>query len=90
MHNMPHTAAAKAKMSAARRGKPALWKRRPTREVNGELLYRCGRCEGFFPKAAFHPNRRTVLGIKTECKPCHNACNIASRDPANKRSKAVL
>lgn len=90
MHNVPHTEEAKAKMRAARLGKPAPWKHRPTLEVDGALHYRCGRCHGFFPKAMFHPNRRTVLGIKTECKPCHNACNVASRDKVNKRTKAVL
>lgn len=89
-HNVPHTAEAKAKMSAARKGKPALWKRRPSKDVDGALHYRCSDCERFLPKEGFHANNRTVLGIKTQCKACHNACNVRSRDKGNKRLKAVV
>ena len=89
MHNRPHTDAAKAKMSAATRGKPRPWKHRPTKVVDGVLRYRCGSCEGFFPKEGFHRDSRTLLGIKTQCKGCHNATNVRSRDKSNKREKAV-
>ena len=37
MHNRPHTDAAKAKMSAATKGKPRPWKHRPTKVVADEL-----------------------------------------------------
>ena len=40
MHNRPHTDAAKAKMSAATKGKPRPWKHRPTKVVDGVLRYR--------------------------------------------------
>ena len=89
MHNRPHTAAAKAKMSVATKGKPRPWKHRPTRVVDGVLCYRCGSCEVFFPKEDFHRDTRTLLGIKTQCKGCHNATNVRSRDKSNKREKAV-
>lgn len=89
MHNRPHTDAAKAKMSAAHKGKPRPWKHRPTQEVDGVLLYRCSSCEQFLPKEDFHRDGRTLLGIKTQCKGCHNATNLRSRDKANKRVKAV-
>lgn len=89
-HCQPHTDAAKAKMRAAHLGKPAPWKQRPQIQVAGVTHYRCARCGGFFPKEGFHTNKRTVLGIKTECKPCHNATSIASRDPENKRAKGVI
>lgn len=88
-HNVPHTAEAKAKMSAAHKGKPAPWKRRQTKEVDGVLHYRCSDCQQFLPMEGFHANKRTVLGIKTQCKSCHNACNVRSRDKVNKRMKAV-
>lgn len=89
MHNIPHTAAARAKMSAAHKGKPRPWKHRPTKQVDGVLLYRCSDCGSFLPREGFHRNSRTLLGIKTQCKACHNACNIRSRDKKNKRMKAV-
>jgi 5-methylcytosine-specific restriction endonuclease McrA len=76
-------------MSATRKGKPAPWKHRPTKEVNGVLHYRCSDCQQFLPREGFHANKRTVLGIKTQCKACHNACSLRSRDKDNKRLKAV-
>lgn len=89
-HCIPHTPEAKAKMSAARKGKAAPWKHRETRDVDGEVHYRCGRCSGFFPRSGFHANRRTLLGIKSECKPCHTATTVRSRDPVKKRAAGVL
>jgi hypothetical protein len=79
-HCVPHTAEAKAKMSAARKGKPAPWKHRASRVVNGVLHYQCGRCREFFPRDDFYANKRTVLGIKSECRKCHTATTIKSRD----------
>jgi len=79
-HCVPHTAAAKAKMSAARVGKPAPWKHRPTIERDGVTLYRCGSCAAFLPRGDYYANKRTLLGIKSQCKKCHCATTIASRD----------
>lgn len=88
-HCVPHTEAAKAKMSAARLGKPALWKRRPSKVVDGVTLYRCGRCREFFPKEGFPTRKTTILGIACDCRGCHSAIAIASRTPevtrANRR-----
>lgn len=89
MHNIPHTAAAKAKMSAAHKGKPQPWKHRQTKEVDGALLYRCSDCGSFLPREGFHHDSRTLLGIKTQCKVFHNACSVRSRNKDNKRTKAV-
>jgi hypothetical protein len=85
MHNKPHTEEAKAKMRTARLGKPATWKHRQTKEVDGTTLYRCGRCAEFFPAGGFYKDNRTLLGLKSECKKCHSATNIASRDLNNAR-----
>lgn len=89
MHNRPHTDAAKAKMSAATKGKPRPWKHRPTQVIDGVMHYRCGSCKRFFQKEDFHRDKRTMLGIKTQCKGCHNATSVRSRDKSNKREKAV-
>jgi 5-methylcytosine-specific restriction endonuclease McrA len=85
-HCMPHTEEAKAKMRAAHIGKPAPWKHRPSKEVDGILLYRCGRCGEFLPKDCFHKSKRSSLGIKSESKPCHSAVSIATRDPETTRA----
>lgn len=79
-HCVPHTEEAKAKMCAARLGKSAPWKQRETQEVDGQVRFRCGRCGSFFPKEGFYKNTRTAVGIKSECKACHGATNIASRN----------
>lgn len=85
MHNKPHSEDAKAKMSAARQGKPNFANRRETREVDGVTLYKCGRCGDFYPKDGFYRNNRTVLGIKNECRACHNRTSIRSRNIDAKR-----
>lgn len=85
MHNMPHTTAARAKMSASHAGKARPW-RRATQILEGVPHYRCGRCEGFFPRSLFHKSNRTSLGIKSDCKPCHAATALATRDPVLARA----
>ena len=87
---IPHTDEAKRKMSLSHRGKPRPWKHRPAKLVDGVLHYRCGSCKNFFQKEDFHRDTRTLLGIKTQCKGCHNATSVRSRDKSNKREKAVV
>lgn len=84
-HCIPHTAEARAKMSAARKGRPQFWNRRQTAERNGETLYRCGTCKTFLPRNSFHENKRTLLGIKSQCRRCHGRSSASSRDPHNQR-----
>lgn len=85
-HCMPHTDEAKAKMRASHLGKPAPWRHRQSKEIDGIMLYRCGSCGGFFPVEGFHKSKRTSLGIKSDCKPCHSAISIASRDQETTRA----
>lgn len=93
-HCVPHTEVAKAKMSAARLGKPAPWKCRPTKEEEGVTLYHCGRCRDFFPKEGFPARKGTMMGIGSNCRKCHSAIAIASRTPevvraSRRRSEAT-
>lgn len=46
----------------------------------------CRRCG--FPKLAaeFYRDKRASDGLKTECKSCHSAVNVATRDPEKKRA----
>jgi hypothetical protein len=85
MHNMPHTEETKLKISMALRGVPCPHNRRATIDVDGETLYRCGRCGEFKPYSDFYKNKRGVLGITYSCKKCHNATSIATRDKERAR-----
>lgn len=60
--------------------------RRETRIESGGTKYRCGRCNEFFPFDGFYKNSRTLLGIKSECKGCHVATSISSRNADLARS----
>lgn len=80
MHNMPHTEEAKAKMRVAHLGKPSPWKHRETRLVDGVEMFRCGACGQFFPREGFYADKRTLLGLKSQCKKCHTRTSIESRD----------
>ena len=86
-HCKPHTAEAKAKISASRKGKPHPHRRRRMVVVDGVERWSCGRCQEFFPRDSFHKNKRTLLGLTSECKRCHNRTSILSRDKDNRRVK---
>jgi hypothetical protein len=85
MHNIPHTKEAKKKMSEAHKGKPAIWRRRPSKVINGIEIFRCGRCKKYFPREGFYHNKRTILGLTHECRKCHTKTAIASRDKIKAR-----
>jgi len=87
-HCMPHTDAAKAKMRLAHLGTTAPWKHRPSKMVAGVLMYRCGRCGAFLSKELFHKDKRTSLGIKSDCKSCHSKVSIATRNPVLTRARS--
>ena len=80
MHNKPHTEEARAKMSKSHTGVPLHHMRRPSKLIDGIEHYRCSRCEKFLPKWAFYKNKRTILGITSECKACHCKTAYRSRD----------
>lgn len=80
MHDKPHSEAAKKKMSDARKGIPNYARRRETVIVDGETLYKCGRCGEFKPYDGFYKDKRTILGITSQCRKCHGQTNIRSRN----------
>lgn len=90
MHNKPHTAEARRKMSEARTGRPNLSRRRPTIEVDSVVHYRCAKCCQFLPFEMFYKTKRTLLGIKSECRACHIETSIASRDKDRHRENRKL
>lgn len=85
MHNKPHTEESKLKMSVAHTGIPNFARRRETVEKDGVTLYKCGKCGEFKPYDEFYKNKRTILGITSECKKCHCATSLQSRDRENAR-----
>jgi ribosomal protein S27AE len=80
MHNTPHTDEAKKKMSLARRGVPVPAKRRQAILIEGIEHYQCSTCHELKPKSDYYGNTRSPLGIKSECKKCHCATSIRTRD----------
>lgn len=85
MHNKPHTDLAKKKMSSTRTGVPLLHKRRESKIENGVELFICSTCKNFFSKEDFYKNKRTILGITSECKKCFSATSIRTRSIENSR-----
>jgi 5-methylcytosine-specific restriction endonuclease McrA len=82
-HCKPHNEEAKRKISQAKRGKALVKKRRPMKVAGGVEHWRCGRCKDFFPVEGFYRNKRTVLGITSDCRSCHGSVSISSRDRKN-------
>lgn len=80
MHNNPHSKKSKEKMSESHKGKPNYSRRRETRFENGVILYRCGKCGNFKPYEDFYKNKRTILGITSECKKCHCETSVSTRN----------
>lgn len=85
-HLTSHTEETKAKISRAKKGKPALWKRRETKVIDGETHYRCGKCKHFMPSECFYKSTRSPFGIKYSCKKCHCQTSIATRNPDTARA----
>jgi len=82
-HNIPHTEKSKAKMSASHKGIPLLNKRRLSRTENGVEIFRCSSCHNFYPREGFYKNKRTILGLTSECKKCHILTSIKTRNREN-------
>jgi 5-methylcytosine-specific restriction endonuclease McrA len=99
-HCIPHTTEARAKMSASRRGKPNVAKRRKVIVVDGVECFECSKCHAVLPRDRFYKSTRQIAGISSECKPCHIETSRATRTPAiaqeikrasemNRRAKAA-
>lgn len=79
-HRVPHTDEAKRKMSAAKAGKPNLKKRRKCVIVDGVESFECSGCKAILPREAFYASKKQTSGIHSQCKKCHNAVSVATRD----------
>lgn len=88
-HCKPHSPETRAKMSASHAGKPRPWKHRPSRITAGVQEWRCGKCEQFFPREGFYPNKRTSLGLTSECKTCHQQTSRSSRNMDTARRRQI-
>lgn len=80
MHCTPHTAETKRKMSEARLGKPNIKKRRAHLIIGGIVHWQCSTCRQFLSREEFYENKKTVIGIKCQCKRCHCKTSSSSRD----------
>ena len=60
-------------------------KRRESRIEGGVELWQCVTCKEWLPREDFYADRRQTSGIKSECRRCHTATTIATRDPEKKR-----
>lgn len=89
-HCKPHAPAARAKMSASHRGKPRAWRHRPSRIVEGIQEWRCGNCHEYLARDGFYQNRRTLLGITSECRRCHSATSRRTRNQEASRKRQVV
>lgn len=87
MHNIPHTEEAKAKMSAARRGKPNPLRRRISVVIDGVESWECSTCRLWFDRAGYYTSKRQTAGITSQCRACHTRTNIESRNPENARQR---
>ena len=62
------------------------YKRKP-KVINGKEYWQCTRCRSYFLKEGFYKEKRSAIGIKSECKKCHVKTSIESRDKDNHRIK---
>lgn len=53
--------------------------------VDGLEMWRCSRCRQVLPAEGFYKKKGTPNGLRCQCKKCHIARSIATRDPATKR-----
>ena len=60
-------------------------KKRIPKIVDKVEHWRCTRCNNYFPKNNFYKDKRSSIGIKSECKKCHQKTSIESRDPNTHR-----
>jgi 5-methylcytosine-specific restriction endonuclease McrA len=89
-HCMPHTDEAKDKMRVSHTGVPVPWKHRENKIVDSIQLWKCGRCFEFFPKEGFYKNKRTLLGITSECRKCHTQVSLLTRDKEKTKARRII
>jgi hypothetical protein len=56
---------------------------------DGVAYWKCSRCKKDLPADDFYRDKRQTGGLKSQCKKCHTAGNLATRDPDNARRLSV-
>ena len=74
-----------SKSGEKRKGIQILSNQRQSKITNGLKTYQCSTCKDFMPKEKFYGNKRTVLGITSECKRCHTQTNMRTRNKERAR-----
>ena len=69
----------------ARLGYIAYMQRKQPISIDGVECWRCSRCQGVFPRSDFYESKKTWNGIGCQCKRCHIATSIRTRDRENTR-----
>src|SRR3990172_2482495 len=59
--------------------------KRISKTIGGVERWQCTRCEKWFTRDFFYTEKRSSIGIKSECKKCHVKTSIESRDPKRHR-----
>lgn len=89
-HCVPHSEETKERIRRAKTGVTNPGRRRPFIIKDGKTLWKCCVCGEFFEESDFYKNKRTILGIKTECKRCHCKTSLKSSNPEVRREHSRL
>lgn len=55
--------------------------------IEGATHWRCSSCKEWLSADRFYSDKRTPNGLKAQCKACHTATSIRTRDAENHRAK---
>lgn len=70
-----------AEAGLRRRGRPQFAKRRVSVVIDGVDRWRCPTCKLRLPAEAFYSRPALANGISSQCRACHTAASIRTRDP---------
>lgn len=64
------------------------WPRSEPKYINGVELWKCSACQETKPRSDFYSKKKRWNGIGSDCKKCHIACSMKTRDPEGVRQRA--
>ena len=79
----PHSEEMKAKRLASFMLNGKKLKKPVATDKSGTLLWRCTTCKDTLSAASFYANKRRANGLTSQCKKCHCATTIRTRDKDN-------